>query len=187
MRERTRPTDFGADPIEIPMFVTSIDVPPRSRDAEVHTHRAPASDDPIGAPRSGTGTWPNGERAVRLGNAEEILITLAANPFASMDAARHGADPTGPIRGLRVEPDSRRDGEFEVSWKASLRAPVRRRAVSLRLYASPSLNVTVMTIVPEKARKISSRSFVRVGLRVARDFAQQIEAELALDTSLESR
>ena len=35
------------------------------------------------------------------------------------------------------------------------------------------------TIVPDKARRISSRSFVRVGLRAARELAGQIEDQLA--------
>ena len=173
-----RPTDdslSGDTEIEIPMFVLSVEVP----EAEpVDDTDVPAAVDPVLIPRQGTGTWPNGERAVRLGNAEEILITLPSNPFAAMDAARTGDVFTPPIPMLRVDLDSRRDGDFEVSWQAALRAPLRWRKVSLRIYASPSLNVTVMTIVPEKARKISSRWFVRLGLKAARQLGQQIESAL---------
>ena len=129
--------------------------------------------------RQGAGTWPNGERAVRLGNAEEILITLPTNPFGAMDVARHGDVFEQIVRGLRIDPATRRDREYEVSWDGALRAPVRWRPVSVRIYASPSLNVTVMTIIPVRARKISSRSFVRVGLRAAREVGRRIE--IALD------
>jgi hypothetical protein len=73
-----------------------------------------------------------------------------------------------------------------VSWQAALRAPLLWRKVSLRIYASPSLNVTVMTIVPDKARKISSRWFVHMGLKAARQLAQQIELALPLIASLPS-
>ncbi len=179
MWERPTQSQVDTDPFEIPMFVTSVDIPPRTPDADSDDDVLVPTVDPALLPRQGTGTWPNGERAVRLGNAEEILITLPANPFASMDVARNRRVVAKPIRGLRVQTDSRRDGDFEVSWKAALRAPVRWRPVSLRLYASPSLNVTVMTIVPDKARKISSRSFVRVGLRAARELGRHIEKELA--------
>jgi hypothetical protein len=168
------------DVIEIPMFVTSIEVPERELAPNDDDERTVDAVDPVLLPRQGTGTWPNGERAVRLGNAEEILITLPTNPFAAMDVARSGKPFAPAIPGLRVALDSRSDGDFEVSWNGALRAPIRWRKVSLRLYASPSLNVTVMTIVPDKARKISSRSFVRVGLRVARQLAREIEAQIGV-------
>jgi hypothetical protein len=177
MWERPPPDQIDSDPIEIAMFVTSVEVPERERGADDHVHPA-VSVDPALLPRQSTATWPNGERAVRLGNAEEILITLPTNPLRAMDVARTGRPFVPLIPGLRVFLDSRRDGDFEVAWKGALRAPIRWRNVSLRLYASPSLNVTVMTIVPDKARKISSRSFVRVGLRVARQFARQVEAQI---------
>lgn len=177
MWERPASDQIDRNPVEIPMFVTSIEVPAREPDSDDDEHPVPTAD-PALLPRQGTGTWPNGERAVRLGNAEEILITLPTNPFAAMDAARSGEVFAPSIPGLRVDPATRRDGDFEVSWKGALRAPVRWRNVSLRLYASPSLNVTVMTIVPDKARKISSRSFVRVGLRAARQLARQIETHM---------
>ena len=160
------------------MFVLSVEVPEVE---PVDLTDVPAAVDPVHVARQGTGTWPNGERAVRLGNAEEILITLPSNPFAAMDVARTSAVFEPSISGLRVDLDSRRDGDFEVSWKAALRAPVRWRNVSLRIYASPSLNVTVMTIVPNKARKISSRWFVRLGLKAAHQLASQIESKLGLE------
>jgi hypothetical protein len=175
-----RPTSDQVDPdvIEISMFVTSMEVPARELGPDDDAESRVAAVDPALLPRQGTGTWPNGERAVRLGNTEEILITLPTNPFEAMDVARSGRPFTPVIPGLRVALDSRRDGDFEVSWNGGLRAPIRWRKVNLRLYASPSLNVTVMTIVPDKARKISSRSFVRVGLRVARRLGCQIEDHL---------
>ncbi len=151
------------------MFVISVQAP------DIDAVGPLASVEPALLPRSGTGAWPNGERAVRLGNAEEILITLPSNPFAAMKVAQLGEVFDPPISGFVVDVASRRDGDFEVSWSATLRAPIRRRKVSLRIYASPSLNVTVMTIVPHAARKISSRSFVRVGLRSARTLARRIE------------
>ena len=173
-----RPTDHNGaarTEIEIPMYVVSVDVPQLEPIDEADI---PVAVDPALISRQGTGTWPNGERAVRLGNAEEILITLPSNPFAAMQAARAADVFNPPIRGLRVDLGSRQDGDFEVVWHAALRAPLFWRKVSLRIYASPSLNVTVMTIVPDKARKISSRWFVHMGLKGARDLAQRIEASL---------
>lgn len=176
-----RPADD--EPLEISMYVIA---PERPVDQpEVFDDESDGEDvgvgpaaDPVLLPRQGTGTWPNGERAVRLGNAEEILITLPTNPFEAMAAARAISGNEGLARSLQIAAGSERVGEFEVGWSGSLRAPVRRRPVSVRLYASPSLNVTVMTIVPAKARKISSRWFVRNGLRAAREFGEQIVAEV---------
>lgn len=178
MWERPVSEHPGAEPIIIPMTVTSVEVP-GDTDARDGRHVVPAVD-PSLLPRHGTGAWPNGDRAVRLGNAEEILITLPSNPFAAMDVARSDHIFEPQIRHLRVDSATRRDGDFEVSWSGALRAPVRWRKVSLRLYASPSLNVTVLTIVPQNARKISSRSFVRRGLQAARELARRIEHELVL-------
>jgi hypothetical protein len=176
-----RPSD--EETIDIPMFVVSVETPlhPDRDDHEIDDDRPPT--DPTLLPRQGTGTWPNGERAVRLGNAEEILITLASNPFSAMDAARSGA-VFAASRRLRVDIESRRDGDFEVSWTATLRTgPYRWRAATFRVYASPSLNVTVMTIVPNKARRISSRGFVRHGLRAARDVGRAIEQSIQSGSS----
>jgi hypothetical protein len=180
MWERPATGHTAAEPIEIMMTVTSVETPGEwlVDDAVEVGGPIPRQVDPALLPRQGTGTWPNGERAVRLGNAEEILITLSANPFSAMNVARAGRVFDPEVRHLRVDTTTRRDGDFELSWNGALRAPIRWRKVSLRLYASPSLNVTVMTIVPERARKISSRSFVRVGLRSARELASRIEAEL---------
>jgi hypothetical protein len=172
------------DVIEFPMTVTSVEVPKLGWSGPGEREAAAVVTTPLDhtlMPRQGTGTWPNGERAVRLGHAEEILITLASKPFEAMDVARLGGVFDPPIRGLRVDLDSRRDGDFEVSWNAALHtAPLRWRAASLRLYASPSLNVTVITIVPNKARKVSSRLFVHFGLRAARQFGGAIERQSAM-------
>jgi len=81
------------DVIEFPMTVTSIEVPaPGRKDPDEQTASAVTAEpvDQTLMPRQGTGTWPNGERAVRLGHAEEILITLALKPFEAMDVARLG-------------------------------------------------------------------------------------------------
>ncbi|MDG1393171.1 MAG: hypothetical protein P8P69_14125 [Ilumatobacter sp.] len=128
-----RPTSdqVDPDPVEITMFVTSFEapapapVPAPNPDVEGDEHTALAAD-PVLLRRQGTGTWPNGERAVRLGHAEEILITLPSNPFRAMDVARTGRPFVPPIRGLRVALDSRRDGDFEVSWNGALRGLVER-------------------------------------------------------------
>ena len=173
--------------IEIPMTVTSVEVPDLGRSDPGDQETTFIGVEPVEhtlMPRQGTGTWPNGERAVRLGHAEEILITLSSKPFEAMDVARLGDVFDPPIRRLRVDLDSRRDGDFEVSWTAALQtAPFRWRVASLRVYASPSLNVTVITIVPNKARKVSSRLFVRVGLQAARHFGVAIERQLAIRQS----
>ena len=178
------------DVIEFPMTVTSVEVPDLGWNEPDERETTAVTAGPVDQtlmPRQGTGTWPNGERAVRLGHAEEILITVASKPFEAMDVARIGGVFDPPIRGLRIDLDTRRDGDFEVSWNAALHtAPLRWRAASLRLYASPSLNVTVITIVPNKARKVSSRLFVRFGLRSARQFGAAIERQLAMRQRCES-
>ena len=70
------------DVIEFSMTVTSVEVPDlgwNEPDERETTAVTAGPVDQTSMPRQGTGTWPNGERAVRLGHAEEILITLATS------------------------------------------------------------------------------------------------------------
>jgi hypothetical protein len=80
----------GNDVIEFPMTVNSVEIPE-------------------------LGWSGSGERAVRLGHAGEILNTLASKPFEAMAVARLSGVFDPPICGRRVDLDSRRDGDFEVS------------------------------------------------------------------------
>ena len=59
--------------------------------------------------------------------------------------------------------------------------PWQHRPVRLRLYASPSLNVTVLALSPAKARPAARRRFLRVGNRVMNELRDRVDAAVTSD------
>ena len=59
--------------------------------------------------------------------------------------------------------------------------PWQQRRVRLRLYASPSLNVTVLALSPTKARSAARRRFLRVGNRVMNELRDRLDAAVDSD------
>jgi hypothetical protein len=65
---------------------------------------------------------------------------------------------------------------YELSWQAVLRvSPWQKRSVRLRLYASPSLNVSVLSLVPPQQRSAAKSSFLRVGLKVMNQLRDRLD------------
>mgnify|MGYP001821907516 CR=1 FL=1 len=120
--------------------------------------------DPYGrnrlAPRPVQGTG----RPVRPGYRDEILVTSRSSPDLAVAEAVHGDLFVPPIDRLDVDVASMRSRRYELSWNAVLRvSPWQQRRVQLRLYASPSLNVTALDLSPHRPRRTARASFLRVG------------------------
>jgi hypothetical protein len=81
------------------------------------------------------------------------------------------------LRRLHVDVATLRSGGREMAWDAVLRAPLwRRRPTTLRLWASPSSNVSVLTLTPKKPHKVARNGFIRAGLRALHDLGARIDA-----------
>jgi hypothetical protein len=118
------------------------------------------------------------ERRKDTGHPEEILVTMRCRPPVARDiaAAVHVFSPD--LRRLRVDVSTLRRGRRELTWDAVLRAPIwRRRPATLRLWASPSSNVSVLTLTPKKPHKVARRGFIRAGVRALHDLSARIDAE----------
>ena len=120
------------------------------------------------------------DRPRRAGFPEEIIVTLATRPSTARPAAVRGEQFTRPIRRLQVDAPSQRVKPREVSWRAVLRTgPLRKRRATLRFFASPSSNVSVLTLIPAKPHRVHTRAFIRAGLRAMNELKDRLDGELA--------
>ena len=119
------------------------------------------------------------ERRSRSGHAEEIQLTLRSRPAVAQQVSGELRDLDATARRLRVDVDTLRRNDRELSWDVVLRAPIwRRRRATLKLFASPSSNVSVLTLVPAKPRRVARRRFLRTGIRALEDVCRRIDAEV---------
>lgn len=133
-------------------------------------------DDPSLAQRSGTGAWPNGDRAVRTGSCEEVLVTVAGARLAAIGDIDPNLLFDPAIKRLTVDQASLRRSRHELAWDVHLRTvPGRQRRASMRIYTSPSGNVTVLTLVPRITSKMFPTAFIRPGLRALRKVGARLE------------
>ncbi len=115
----------------------------------------------------------------RSGFPEEILVTLHADPVTTAERALAGTAFRSAPR-LRVDRSTLRVRRNDVLWRCTLRiGPLRRRPAMVRLYGSPSANVTVLTLSPERPRRVATRRFLRVGLRAMTELRDRLAAEVA--------
>lgn len=113
------------------------------------------------------------------GCLEEIQVSVLAHP---VDAVEYIADHEllDGIGSLVVDPSSEERADKQIAWNAGLRTtPWSQRAARLRLYGSPSANVTVITLTPCRSRRFGVRLFLRSGLRVLFELQEQVEQGLA--------
>ena len=127
----------------------------------------------------------------RTGFHEEILVTLHADPVDSIQTALTSDALSAAAPRLRVDGDSLAARRNELRWTASLRTVLwRRRRAHLRVYGSPSANVTVLTLSPLRPRKVATRTFLRRGMRAMTDLRDDLDqkvkrkAEAVSDTIL---
>ncbi|MGI9643705.1 MAG: hypothetical protein ACR2O6_00165 [Ilumatobacteraceae bacterium] len=114
-------------------------------------------------------------RPGRTGYRDEIVVTLRADPMQAVTEAVGGDLFDPPITRLEIDPGSLQSSRYELSWRATIRVGTRRRAARVRLYASPSLNVSVLSLLPARPRSIARTGFLRVGLRVMNQLRDRID------------
>lgn len=101
----------------------------------------------------------------RSGFPEEILVTLHGDPVVAAQRALDAGFLEAATRRLQIDPTSLRARRNELRWTARLKTwPWTSRAAFLRLYGSPSSNVTVLTLSPLRPHRVATRSFLRVGM-----------------------
>lgn len=129
-------------------------------------------------------------RPGRPGYRDEILVTLRTGPVDAVTEALRDDVFSPPINRLTVDESTREVGRYELNWQAVLRvSPWQKRGVRLRLYASPSLNVSVLSLLPPQQRSAARRRFLRVGLRTMNELRDRIDdrADTRLPASIKAR
>ena len=140
--------------------------------------------DPYGrnrlAPRPVQGTG----RPSKPGYRDEILVTSSASPELAVAEAVRGEFFDPPLSRLVVDVESLRSRRYELSWDATLQVwPWQRRPVTVRMYASPSLNVTALAMSPPKPRRVARPRFLRVGNRVMTSLRDRLDQRIRASTS----
>jgi hypothetical protein len=113
----------------------------------------------------------------RYGCFEEILVTFVGHPRESVPDVVPGTVFQAERRRLRVDPTSLYVEDNELRWAATLRTHRwwwRRRA-TLRMFGSPSTNVTVLTLTPTRPHRLATRAFVRQGRRAMTELRDRID------------
>ena len=114
----------------------------------------------------------------RTGFHEEILVTLHADPVDSIQTALTSRALDATPR-LHIDRTSLAARHNELRWEARLRTlPWRRRAAHLRVYGSPSANVTVLTLSPLRPRRVATRSFLRSGMKAMVELRDQLDRDI---------
>ncbi len=133
-------------------------------------------DDPHGRHRHGPRPVQGTGRPGRPGFRDEIVVTARSSPERAVVTAVRSNLFSPPIERLTVDETSVASRRYELTWEARLAVwPWQRRRVRLRLYASPSLNVTVLALSPVKLRGTARRHFLTVGNRVMNELRDRLD------------
>lgn|GEM_PF-630070 len=136
--------------------------------------------DPFGRNRLAPRPVQGSGRPARPGYRDEILVTSRRSPDLAVAEAVRGDLFEPPLDRLEVDAASLRSRRYELSWDATLRVrPWGHRPVRVRLYASPSLNVTALAMSPQRPRRAARSSFLRVGNSVMNALRDRLDERLA--------
>lgn len=124
--------------------------------------------------------------ARRRGSSEEVQAPLAIQPQRALRLASSGSLLARDIGALSVDTSSCRSepsryGIGRLSWTVSVRTGhVMRRRASLRLRPSPSNKLTIIELVPERARWFRTDAFVRAGVPAVRELSDRLRVAAAI-------
>lgn len=192
-REPTRPAQPAEVDTDIVMFLLGpdgelLDGDPPDRSgwtmADVvrafnESRQTELAQDPLGRNRRGPRSVQGTGRPAKAGYRDEIMVTLRSSPADAIAEAVRGDffDPSIPR--LQVDRTSLNSSRYEMSWAAKLRGwGWQAREVRIRLYPSPSLNVTALAMTPYRPRRVARNSFLRSGKRVMSELRDRLDDEV---------
>lgn len=200
-RRQLEPTDVDAiwrgEVADVDIVMTAEQHAERERERFVATRRRSLVEifgDPVGPlmvddvgvqhRRRGDGgrSGPGIDQARTAGCREEIQVALLAHPVVAAELIED-LKLLADVSGLQVDTSSRESVRKQITWSASVRTtPWSRRRSRLRLYGSPSSNVTVLTLTPIRSRRWGARLFLRVGLASMFTVRKRVERALASES-----
>jgi len=118
---------------------------------------------------------PTPEMSRRSGTKEEIVTPLAIRPDAAIEAISRGQLFEPPLDNLTIVPETLEARGLSCSWHVTVRTNTfRTRRATLRIGPSPSGNLTVLQLVPLRARRFRATAFVGVGVPVIASLGQRL-------------
>jgi hypothetical protein len=118
------------------------------------------------------------DQARTAGCREEIQVSVLAHPVVAAELI-DDLMLLHDLAGVSVDESSRESHRKQITWDARVRTtPWSHRRARLRLYGSPSSNVTVLTLTPIRSRRRGTRLFLRAGLASMFDVRTRVERAL---------
>jgi len=119
--------------------------------------------------RARPGLRPGGydDRPGRGGGREDVVAPVRVVPGLASFALHRGELFDEPIPGLEVDVSSLKIDRRGSSWRAVVhygRIGRHHRRATLRAYPSPSLNLTILELIPVEPRLVHTRAFIRAGV-----------------------
>lgn len=121
-------------------------------------------------------------RRERRGDREDVVHTTLADP-GRVARAILARDPFAEgLPYLRVHPGTLSVDRHGMRWRVALgRGAARRgRNATLRIHPTPSANVTVIELIPDRPKLLQTRSFVRRGVIAAEALGRRLRTHAAL-------
>ncbi len=137
------------------------------------THQIATAREGTATPGRRLGSTP--EPPSRSGTKEEVVAPVALRPCAAINALTDGQLFEPPLDNLTIAPETLESRGFSCSWRATVRTSTfRTRRATLRIGPSPSGNLTVLQLVPLRARRFRTSAFVEVGVSVIESLGQRL-------------
>jgi hypothetical protein len=115
------------------------------------------------------------DRVTRQGCDEEVVTPVHVSPDVAAVTMADRRFFSHSQSGLRVDTTSLKVDRYGLRWRATLRTgQIATRSANLRLYSSPSRNITVLELIPDARRLIRTRSFVRRGVPAVAELAARL-------------
>lgn len=107
-----------------------------------------------------------GDRADREGGREDVVMPVAMKPQLAGSVLAMADFFARPLPRLAVDPTSLEVDHRGYTWRAKVRCRrfVPSRPATLRVYPSPSGNLTILELVPMRPGRIPTSSFVTAGV-----------------------
>ncbi len=115
-------------------------------------------------------------RRERRGDREDVVHTTLADPGMVARAILANDPFAEALPYLRVHPGTLTVDRYGMRWRVSLgRGAARRgRNATLRIHPTPSANVTVIELIPDRPKLLQTRSFVRRGVVAAEALGRRL-------------
>lgn len=137
------------------------------------TQQIEAARETRAAPGSRLGPTP--EPTFRTGTREEVVAPVALRPQTAVGVIRRGRLFDPPIDSLDISAGTFENRGLSCSWQATVRMSLfRTRRATLQIGPSRSGNLTVLQLIPSRARRLQRGTFVEVGVNIVQTVGQRL-------------